>query len=132
MGTVPAATNPASEGVNPLRPNESRYLRQGVPKSVPIQMGTERGTVNVTAPDKLRGNRCSATTFEWVAEGSNPEPTDYRLVRAFSGHEGRCCAPTISVSLRPTQNRREPRGKGYGKGYATDVRCVARCLTPPS
>ena len=30
MGTVPAATNPASEGVNPLRTNESRYLRQGV------------------------------------------------------------------------------------------------------
>jgi hypothetical protein len=78
MGTVTEATNPAPEARNPLRRNESRYLRQGVPKSAPIQMGTAMGTVDVTAPDRNRDSRCSATTFEWVAGGSNPEPYGLR------------------------------------------------------
>ena len=76
IGTVPAATNPDSEASNPLRPNESLDSRQGVPETVRLQMGTAMGTVYVTSPDKIRGTRCSATTFEWVAGGSNPEPTD--------------------------------------------------------
>jgi hypothetical protein len=32
--------------------------------------------VDDTALDKHRESRCSAMTSEWVAGGSNPEPTD--------------------------------------------------------
>ena len=40
------------------------------------------------------------------------------------GYEGNRCAPTTFVPVSPTQNRREPHGKGYRKGKETDTRCA--------
>ena len=73
MGAVdPPPVTPGT----PMHANESSSHRYPQWTAPAAQMGTGMGTVGPAMESQTAQSRCTATPFEWVAGGSNPEPTD--------------------------------------------------------